>query len=57
MVMGVTNLSNLSLDESTDVSNDLARGLRKPGFLIFTNKMNLKDTAFLNQKQRVTLTF
>jgi hypothetical protein len=32
MVMGVTNLSNLSLDESTDVSNGLARGLRKTGF-------------------------
>jgi hypothetical protein len=32
MVMGVTNLSNLSLDESKDVSNDLARGLRNTGF-------------------------
>ncbi|MBN1225351.1 MAG: hypothetical protein JXA79_00035 [Deltaproteobacteria bacterium] len=57
MVMSVTNLSNLSLDASTDVSNDLARGLRNTGFFTIHQQDEPKGCSIFESETKDNLDF
>lgn len=57
MVMSVNNLSNLSLDESTDVSNDLARGLRNTGFFTIHQQDEPKGYSIFESETKGNLDF
>ncbi|MEA3361173.1 MAG: hypothetical protein U9R17_17440 [Thermodesulfobacteriota bacterium] len=57
MVMPANNLTNLSLDESTDISSDLTRALKNTGLFNIYHQNESKKYNFLNPENTSNLEF
>lgn len=57
MVISVNNLTNISLDESTDISNNVTRALKNTGFFTIYRQNEPKKYNFLNPETKSNLEF